>query len=133
MNVIDYMVIKAPAAGNLTILVKEAIVDGWQPLGGVAVSPLGHNYSLGVITLAFSQAMVKYEELVTAAEELAKALPEINKHDYNECVEPGCIARRPDMDHIPGPPDVPKQYACPDHASRWILMPSGRMTRNRCI
>lgn len=53
MKIVDYSMIESDSVPGLIRETKKLMVQGWQPLGGVATQ--GHfNYYL--------QAMVKYEE-----------------------------------------------------------------------
>lgn len=57
MKITDYVVLSAQSDAKLETVVKAHLVDGWQPLGGIALpqrtSGIGYLYT---------QAMVKYEE-----------------------------------------------------------------------
>lgn len=63
-KVSEYKVVCASTTPAFEEKVKEAISEGWQPLGGV--STLQMNMPVGggntAISLHLSQAMVKYEQ-----------------------------------------------------------------------
>lgn len=44
------------------------------------------------------------------------------------CVEPGCSNIRPErQQRVPGPPDIPMPYVCPDHERRYRRDSMGRL------
>lgn len=48
--------------------------------------------------------------------------------DIDECIEPGCAARKPEKpQRVPGPPDTPMRYVCPEHARKWRRDSTGRL------
>lgn len=58
-KIVEYNAVYASTSSYLTDKVNEAIQEGWQPLGSISVSVSRIGYGS---TLAYSQAMVKYEE-----------------------------------------------------------------------
>ena len=51
-KIIEYWVVARPSIQQLVDQVNEGIEKGWQPLGGVSVSPFYQRY-------LFAQAMIK--------------------------------------------------------------------------
>lgn len=57
MKIIDYKVVERRSPHDLELYVKAALLQGWQPIGGVCVSNSGLEKQLPF----FTQALVKYE------------------------------------------------------------------------
>lgn len=55
MKVIDYAILYSPNVEELKKAVKDSLANGWQPSGGVSVTP---NQKGAIVQ--FVQAMVKY-------------------------------------------------------------------------
>jgi hypothetical protein len=64
MKITDYLLLEGDDLADLQGLVRHAISEGWQPLGGVAVSVYTWTDRDGYENRVFSyvQALVRYEE-----------------------------------------------------------------------
>lgn len=57
-KIIDYQVLQGDLQ-QLTNLVRKAINDGWEPIGGIALA--ANRPSIGVLNCTYAQAMVRYK------------------------------------------------------------------------
>jgi hypothetical protein len=56
----DYTILTATKKQDLAELVKQAMANGWQPVGGVSAMTIPVNYDEGPkLEIALAQAMVK--------------------------------------------------------------------------
>lgn len=53
MNYSDYMILEAESPDDMRVAIKQAMADGWTPLGGIAVTPAADDGTF------YSQALVK--------------------------------------------------------------------------
>ena len=63
-EIIEYQVLTCPGYGALNNQMKEAIKDGWQPLGGVSSFSRVVNIVIGQTEAIYSQAIVKYKKIL---------------------------------------------------------------------
>ena len=54
-KIIDYQVVQGDLP-QLTALVRNAIISGWEPIGGIALA--ANRPSIGVLNCTYAQAMV---------------------------------------------------------------------------